>query len=191
MSTQAKRRYSVEEYLALEMSTETRHEFLSGEIFAMGGASFAHSLIKSNIAAELSSKLKAGPCKVTATDLRVKVSATDLYTYPDVTVVHRTPQLEPPGDTLLNPQVIIEVLSDSTEAYDRGKKFSHYQQLASLTDYVLVSQDKVNVEAFARQIDGGWLYRAETRLHASLPIVSLHCELPLAEIYDKVEGLAA
>jgi Uma2 family endonuclease len=151
MSLQPKTRYTLQEYLDLERSTEVRHEYLDGEVFAMGGASWPHAVIVSDIVRRLGNQLEGRGCQVTSNDLRVKVSVTGLYTYPDVTVVRGKPQFEQPGDSLLNPAIVVEVLSDSTEAYDRGKKFEHYRSIDSLTDYVLVAQTEVLVEHYSRQ----------------------------------------
>jgi Uma2 family endonuclease len=191
MSLQPKTRYTLQEYLDLEKSTEVRHEYLDGEVFAMGGASWPHVVIVSNIVRHLGNQLEGRGCQVTSNDLRVKVSGTGLYTYPDVTVVWGKPQFEQPGDSLLNPVVVAEVLSDSTEAYDRGKKFEHYRSIDSLTDYVLVSQTEVLVEHYSRQPDGRWLYTAANKTTDSLSITGVGCVLNLAEVYDNVEGLAA
>jgi len=191
MSLQPKTRYTLQEYLDLEKSTEVRHEYLDGEVFAMGGASWPHVVIVSNIVRHLGNQLEGRGCQVTSNDLRVKVPGTGLYTYPDVTVVCGKPQFEQPGDSLLNPVVVAEVLSDSTEAYDRGKKFEHYRSIDSLTDYVLVSQTEVLVEHYSRQPDGRWLYTAANKTTDSLSITGVGCVLNLAEVYDNVEGLAA
>ena len=191
MSVQPKTRYTLQEYLDLERSAEVRHEYLDGEIFAMVGASWPHVVIVSNLVTRLSPQLRERGCQAVSSDLRVKISAIGLYTYPDIAVVCGKPQLEQPGDTLINPTMIIEVLSDSTEAYDRGKKFEHYRTVGSLTDYVLVSQDKVLVEHFSRQADGRWLYTAANKLTDSISITTLGCALNLAEVYETVEGLAA
>jgi Uma2 family endonuclease len=191
MSVQPKTRYTLQEYLDLERSGEARHEFLDGEVFAMGGASWSHGVIVSNLVRRLGNQLEGRDCQVMSSDLRVKVSIAGLYTYPDITVVCGKPQLEQPGDTLLNPQAIVEVLSDSTEAYDRGKKFEHYRAIESLTDYLLVSQNEVLVEHYSRQPDGRWIYSAANKVADSVPVATLDCVLSLAEVYDNVEGLSA
>lgn len=191
MSVQPKTRYTLQEYLDLERSGQARHEYLDGEVFAMGGASWPHVLIVSNLVSSLKTPLRARGCDVASSDLRVKVAATSLYTYPDIAVVCGRPELERPGDTLINPKMIVEVLSESTEAYDRGKKFEHYRTIGSLTDYMLVSQDKVLVEHYSRQADGRWLYTAANKATDSLSIATLGCALKLAEVYENVEGLAA
>jgi Uma2 family endonuclease len=189
MSVQPKPGYTVEDYLALELSTQQKHEYFQGEVFAMTGASFAHTVVAGNVVGELRLQLKGKPCRVASADLRVRAGDSGLYTYPDVVVVCGPPKLEQPGDTLTNPVVIIEVLSEATEAYDRGRKFELYQSIDSLTDYLLVAQDTPRVEHFRRQPGGEWIYTLENRLEASVTIPSIGCALELAEVYEKVEGL--
>ena len=191
MSVQPKTRYTLQEYFDLERSAQARHEYLDGEVFAMGGATWPHVVIVSNVVGRLGNHLQGRGCQVTSSQLRVKVSATGLYTYPDVTIVRGKPQLEQPDDTLLNPLAIVEVLSESTEAYDRGKKFEHYRAIESLTDYLLVSQNEVLVEHYTRQPDGRWMYSAANKVADSVSIATLGCMLSLAEVYDRVEGLSA
>ena len=155
----------------------------------MGGASEAHNVIVGNVLGELRQQLKGKPCRVYPSDLRVKVSSTGLYTYPDVIVVCGRSELEQPGDTLLNPNVIVEVLSESSEAYDRGKKFEQYRSLASLTDYLLVAQDKPLVEHYARQSEGRWLLVVANRTVDSMEIASIGCTLALSEVCSNVAGV--
>jgi Uma2 family endonuclease len=178
-----------EEYLDLERSARQKHEYHRGEVFAMGDASYAHTVVVGNLAREIGQQIKDKPCRVSPTDLRVRVGESGLYTYPDIVVVCGPPRLEQPGDTLVNPAVIIEVLSEATEAYDRGRKFELYQSIPSLTDYMLVAQGTARIEHFQRQPSGHWLYTAENRLEASIAVPSIGCELSLAEVYDKVDGL--
>jgi Uma2 family endonuclease len=188
MSTQTKRYITPEEYLAIERGSEHRHEYFRGELFAMAGASRAHSLIGVNLTAELRGALKGGPCEAHASDMRVRVLATGLYTYPDASVVCQDAQFDDKHvDTLVNPVVIFEVLSPSTEAYDRGKKFEHYRTLESLREYVLVAQDAPRVEHFARLDDGSWRMTVVNGLEAALELPALACRLPLSEIYARVD----
>jgi len=188
MSSQPQPRYTPQEYLALERKAEHRSEYFAGEIFAMSGASERHNLIALNVAASLHAQFRNRSCKVYASDMRVKVSATGLYTYPDVVALCGEPQFDDEQkDTLLNPTVIIEVLSPSTEAYDRGDKFGHYRKLASLAEYVLISQDKPHVEHYVRQPDNQWLLSEASSLQDSVQLPSINCTLVLAEIYEKVE----
>lgn len=150
-----------EEYLAFERASPEKHEFADGEIFAMSGGTYAHSLLGTNVAGELRNALSDRPCDVHGADMRIEVAATRRFFYPDVSVVCGPPVfLDDKRDTVLNPKVIVEVLSDSSEGYDRGEKFAHYRRIESLRDYVLVSQTEPLVEHFSRQADGTWLYRA-------------------------------
>ena len=180
-----------EEYLALERKAipdadTVRSEYLDGEIIAMFGASFTHNLITGNIFAELHTRLKGSGCVVFANEMRVSVPTAESYFYPDVGVVCEEPRFEDDVfDTLLNPIVIVEVLSPSTEAYDRGDKFAHYRQLQSLQEYVLVSQDKVRIEHYVRHATQ-WILTDFQELEQQLPLTSIQCELRLQEIYERV-----
>lgn len=188
MSSIAARTYlTPEEYLAFERKATTKHEYLPGEIVAMSGASFDHNFITGDIFGELRAQLRGGRCKVAASDMRVKVSKTGSYFYPDVVVFCGEPQAEDStSDTLLNPTLIIEVLSPSTEARDRGEKFWHYQQLASLQEYILVSQDQLRVEHYLRE--GAYWLRTEFReLDDVMALPSIKCELCLRDIYSGVD----
>jgi Uma2 family endonuclease len=180
-----------EEYLVLERKAipdaETvRSEYLDGEIIAMSGASFAHNLITGNIFAELHTRLKGSGYVVFANEMRVSIPSVKSYFYPDVGVVCEEPRFEDDVfDTLLNPIVIVEVLSPSTEAYDRGDKCAHYRQLQSLQEYVLVSQDKVRVDHYVRHA-AQWILTDFQEPDQQLPLTSIQCELPLQEIYERV-----
>ena len=188
MTSQTKRCFTPEEYLAIERHAEQRSEYLAGEIFAMGGASERHNLIVTNIVGELRSQLKGRPCKVYSSDMRVKVNPTGLYTYPDVVVLCGEACFDDTQkDTLLNPTVVIEVLSASTEAYDRGEKFEHYRKLASLVEYLLVAQERHHIEHYLRQSDHQWLLSEADGRQDIVQLPSITCELALAEVYDKVE----
>jgi Uma2 family endonuclease len=188
MNPQRKPCLTPEDYLAIERGAEYKSEYFNGEIFAMAGASRAHNTIVANTVIELGGQLKKRPCKVYVNDMRVKVSPTGLYTYPDVLVVCGKEQFDDAHlDTLLNPTLIIEVLSDSTEAYDRGRKFEHYRHLDSLVEYVLIAQHRPHVESFRRQPDQHWLLTECSGLDGMLRLQSIDCELALAEVYAKVE----
>jgi len=177
---------SAERYLALERASEERHEFAGGEIFAMSGGTWEHSLIGSNINGELRSSLLERPCAVHGADMRIHIPSTGRYTYADVLVVCGTPVFaDEARDTLLNPIVIVEVLSDSTEKYDRGDKFEQYQTIESFQDYVLVSQKKARIEHFRRQPDGTWLLRAAGP-GDRIALESIGGELVVAKAYLKV-----
>src|SRR5262249_28209470 len=170
MSTAPTRRISPEEYLAQERLADFKSEYLRGEVFAMAGASYPHTLIKDNLAQEAGTQLKSGPCRVLTSDMRVRVNATGLYTYPDVVIVCDEPEFEDAVfDTLLNPRALVEVLSDSTEKYDRGAKFGHYRQIPSLQEYVLVAQDRPLVERYVRQADNSWLLTVFEGLSQTFP----------------------
>ncbi len=187
MSAQSPSYYTPEEYLALERAAEYKSEYLDGEIFAMSGASARHNVITLNIARRLGNELEERPCEIYVNDMRVRVATSGLYTYPDVAAVCGPREFaDDQQDTLLNPTVIFEVLSPSTERYDRGQKFAHYWRLQALTDYVLVAQDQIRVEHFQRQGDG-WFVTAFTALNATLQLPSLGTDLPMTAIYKNVE----
>ncbi|MDG4551781.1 MAG: Uma2 family endonuclease [Candidatus Contendobacter sp.] len=187
MSQLAEQFITAADYLALERQAETKSEYLNGRIYAMSGASRNHNRITVNLTSALHSRLKRKPCEPFSGDMRIKVSPTGLYTYPDVVVVCGEPRFEDQQvDTLLNPTVIIEVLSDSTAAYDRGEKFAHYRALPSLSDYLLVAQDQPRIEHYQRQPDGRWLYSATDGLDAQVEISTIGCMLQLAEVYERV-----
>jgi Uma2 family endonuclease len=174
------------EYLAFERASEIKHEYDHGEIFAMEGASEQHNLITVNVAASLHAQLRQRPCWVYSNDMRLKISARN-YTYPDIIVVCGAPQIaDEQGDTLLNPTLIVEVLSPSTEQYDRGRKFQYYRTLASLQEYVLISQEQARIEHYVRQDNGKWLYTHHAGLDAALELPSIGCRLALADVYEKV-----
>lgn len=174
------------EYLALERASELRHEYIDGQIVGMTGGTFEHSVIAGNVAGELREALRDRTCWVCPADMRVKIETSERYTYADVAVVCGTPLFDDgPRDTLLNPTVLFEVLSDSTESYDRGEKFAQYRTIPSLTDYVLLSQKQVLVEHFQRQDDGGWLLRA-LGSGEQLILPSLGCEVGVDGFYRKV-----
>ena len=174
------------DYLSLERSAAFKSEYIDGEIVAMSGGSFAHNLIAANIAGELRAQLRQGSCMVTSSDQRVKTPKGGLYTYPDVTVICCEPVFEDAAqDTVTNPTVIVEVLSPSTEAYDRGEKFARYRLIPSLREYVLVSQDQPRVEWYTRGASG-WLLQDTGGMDGSIDLAALGCTLALAEVYAKV-----
>jgi Uma2 family endonuclease len=177
-----------EEYLAIERRAESRSEFYNGEMFALAGASRRHNRIVTNLVAALGNKLRDRPCNVYSSDMRVRVSNTGLYTYPDVVATCGEEEFaDDQQDTLLDPLVILEVLSDSTEAYDRGKKFEHYQNIGSLLTYVLVTQDAPRIERYVRQEDGrAWTYTESHGADAMFGLEAVGCELRLEDVYAKV-----
>jgi Uma2 family endonuclease len=189
MAVQLQTRFiTPEEYLALERAAENKSEYYQGEIIPMAGASRRHNLIVGNIYASLHGQLRKRDCEVYASDMRVKVRATGLHTYPDVIITCGALEFEDDAiDTLLTPTVIVEVLSKSTKAYDRGDKFEHYRAIDSLTDYIMVAQDKPLIEHFARQPDNFWLFSETRMLDQTVRLASVGCELRLADIYEKVQ----
>lgn len=187
MSRQAKTYITPEEYLAYERRKEDKNEYYDGEIFAMTGASRRHNLISLNIGAELRSQLRGRECETYVSDMRVRIPAANIYTYPDVVVACDEPRFEDAEvDTLLNPILIVEILSKSTARYDRAGKFSDYRSIPSFAEYLLVSQDEHKVEHHARQPDGRWLLTDFRALEDVVQLDSIKCSLPLREIYDKV-----
>ena len=185
--TWQRRTFTVQEYLQLERAASYKSEYFHGEIFAMAGASTAHNTISANIIALLWVQLR-GRCRVLNSDMRIAIDALSSYAYADVSIVCGEPKLlaEPFHDNLTNPQVIFEVLSPSTEAYDRGEKFQQYKGIPSLTDYVPVAQDQVRVEHYRRDEDGAWAREVFATFTASLRIDSIGCSLALGEIYERV-----
>lgn len=177
-----------EAYLAFERTQfDARHEFLDGQIMAMAGTSRQHNRIVANLVASLVTQIRGRPCDVYPSDMRVKILATGLYTYPDVIALCHDPQFEDEEvDTLLNPSVIIEVLSPSTEAYDRGIKFTHYRSIEALQLFILVAQDKPQIEIFRRQESGDWLLSVVEGLEARVSLDVVGCELTLADVYERV-----
>ena len=187
MSRQIKPYVTPEEYLALERKAEYKSEYLHGEIFAMTGASRKHNLVTGNILAELNRQLRGKPGEVYASKMRVKVTATGLYTYPDVVVVCGEPKFEDEYvDTLLNPTLLVEVLSQSTERYDRIAKSSYYRTLDSLAEHLLVAQDEVRLEQYVKQANGQWLLFECSSLDKVVELPSISCSLALGDVYDKV-----
>ncbi len=188
MSSAVEKRFSPADYLALERVADSKHEFFDGETFAMSGGSLYHSQLAGNIIIEFGKALENSRCRILTSDMRIKLP-TGLYTYPDASVLCENPKFEDGRkDVLLNPMVIIEVLSPSTESYDRGRKFEHYRSCPSLRDYVLISQDRIFVEHFTRQADSDqWLLTTWNSLDATVTFPSLSVSLPLRGIYAKIE----
>lgn len=192
MTAQPQPLYSVAEYLAIERNGMHKHEYYRGEIFALAGSSEAHNLILGNIVTSLNVQLKQRACRVYPSDMRLKIPRTGLYTYPDISVVCGPPLFDDGHhDTLLNPIVVIEILSPSTERYDRGKKFQHYRTIPGLCNYLLVAQDEYHIDHFVHQEGENWLLTAYHGRSAMLSLVSIGCTLALADVYDKVDIVAA
>jgi Uma2 family endonuclease len=188
MSAIPKTKLTPQDYLAFERKSEIKHEYFDGEIFAMAGAKRNHNIIVGNLAGLVWQNLKGKDCEFYPNDMRVFVPETGLYTYPDLVVVYGEPQFQDDiFDTLLNPTLLIEVLSESTESYDRGKKFQHYRSIESLQEYILVSQEEARIEKYVKHGDGFWLLSEAVGLESSIEFSSIECEIALSEVYDKVE----
>ena len=194
VSTPSKPYITPEEYLEIERAAEFKSEYFQGEMFPMGGpyamagAKWVHNVLAGNLTASLHQQVRSRPCAVLLSDMRVRVSQSDLYTYPDVVVVCGEPQfLDNRTDTLLNPNLLVEVLSPSTEAYDRGRKFEMYRTIESLSEYLLVSSDRAHAELFTRQADGRWLLSAASGMDESLELQSVGCRIGLRDLYEKVD----
>ena len=186
---QPRHRHSVEDYFRLERDSSVRHEYHEGLILAMAGNSPEHSLIASNLIGELHARLKGKPCRVYESNLRVRAGKTSRYVYPDLSVVYGPLQFDTADvkrETIINPRVIIEILSPTTEAYDRGEKFDHYRQLDSLQEYVLVWQRTPRIDTLTRHADGTWQLACATALDASVSLRCIDVELPLADVYAGV-----
>jgi len=192
MASQPRTFLTPEQYLAIERAAAYKSEYYAGEMFAMSGAREPHNLITVNLITELRRQLRHGACRVYMSDMRVRANASGLYTYPDATALCGTPQfLDDVRDTLLNPNLIAEVLSPSTEAYDRGRKFEHYRTIESLREYLLVSAERVSAELFTRQADSRWLLSAATNREDVLDLQSVGCRVALADLYEDVDLSAA
>jgi Uma2 family endonuclease len=188
MSAIPQTKLTPEEYLTLERNSEERHEYFGGEIFAMSGAKRNHNKITTNLSGLVWQHLKGKNCENYSSDMRVFVPETGLYTYPDLIVVCGEPKFQDEVfDTLLNPVLLIEVLSDSTEGYDRGKKFQHYRSIESLQEYVLVAQDEARIEKYVKSGAGFWVLSDAVGLDAEIKFDSIDCIIALREVYDKVD----
>ena len=178
--------YTVEEYLAFERDSDFKHEYVSGVIVAMAGASRAHNLITGNVAREFGDQLKGKPCETYSNDMRVRTTPTE-YTYPDVVVVCGEPEFEDDEfDTLLNPTVIVELLSKSTARRDRTAKLADYRGMSSLKEYILIAQDKLHIEHYVRRPDNEWSLTDMNQLEGNVTITSINCELRVSDVYDRV-----
>jgi Uma2 family endonuclease len=185
-SAAVKPRVSVAEYLAFERAAETKHEYRDGEIIAMPGVKRPHDLIAMNLIFELMGRLRQSPHEVHGPEMRVCVEPDGLYTYPDISIFRAEPKvLDSYQDTLLDPCVIFEILSPSTEDYDRGEKFRRYRRVASLREYVLVAQDRIRVERYVRGA-GRWKKTVLERGEDVLVLESVGCEVPVGAIYTRV-----
>jgi Uma2 family endonuclease len=186
MDAQPDQSVSLEEYFKIEETSISKHEYYQGTIFAMTGASENHNLISGAVYRNLGNQLDDKPCRPYPGDFRLKIEAVNLYTYPDLSVICGETQLaDGRQDTFLNPTLLIEILSDSTEAYDRGKKTEFYRTIPSLQEYLFISQDKPHVERFRRH-QHGWLLTEYSALDELAPLDSIGCTLSLAAIYKLV-----
>ncbi len=185
-----KDRFTVDEYLAMERVADYKSEYYSGEIFALAGGTVDHNTVTVNCAAELRQSLDARPCYVFASDMRLHVQRSNLFTYPDVMVIcGKIRFFDRRNDTVLNPILVVEVLSESTREYDRGAKFDFYKQIPELQEYILIESEQARVEAYRREADGHWTVETISGLDADLPFVTLDCVVPLRRIYHKVSWL--
>jgi Uma2 family endonuclease len=179
------------EYLARERASEQKHEYLRGAVFAMASASPKHNLVSGNLIGALGERLRARRCAVMPSDQHVYIEATGLGTYPDVTVLCDQAKNHPDfPQSLVNPSILVEVLSPSTEAYDRGAKFDHYAKIASLKEYVLVATDRIAVDHYLREGDGTWRLTTSRGMDASMRLPSVDATIPLAEIYENIDLVA-
>ena len=188
MSTLSKSYLTEEQYLEIERKAEFKSEYFQGEMFAMSGARVPHIRVVRNTMRELSNQLLDRPCEPFSNDMRVCVQPVGLYTYPDIVVVcGELEMLDSEVDTVLNPTVLIEVLSPSTESYDRGKKFELYRSLESLAEYVMISSQQVRVERYSRSPDDTWIFSEKTSLEDTVELKSIDCYLRLTDVYRKVD----
>jgi Uma2 family endonuclease len=180
--------YTSAEYLEFERLSEVKHELIGGEIFEMAGAVKRHNQISSNIIRLLGNQLLERDCNAFSSDMRVKITSAGNYTYPDVVAVCGEEVYEDETeDTLLNPQLIIEVLSKSTEGYDRGAKFEYYQTIESFTEYVLITQEPFRVEQYVRKNKNEWTYLEFRKPEDIVKLISIDCEISLQDIYHKIQ----
>ncbi len=189
MSALPKRYFTPEEYITLEVKADYKSQYVAGEIYAMSGAQPWHVRVMNNLGGMLYNRLRGRPCEYYMADMRVRVKAGELWTYPDLAALCGEPKFDKSHRpySLLNPQVIFEVLSPSTEEFDRGDKFLRYQKLDSLTDYILVSAARMRVEHYVRQEGGSWIFHHHEQPGDVLYLASIGTELPLAEIYERVQ----
>jgi len=187
MAIQSKPYYTAEQYFELERTSDSKHEYYDGEIFALAGGSENHNLLAANMSGILYNQLRKRPCKFYPSDMRVRIVKTGLYTYPDLSVVCGAVLFdENDPDTLLNPQAIIEILSSSTEKYDRGAKFENYRSIPTLKDYILVSQDKPLIEHYSWQRDNTWLLIVHDNPQSRVIIEAIECTLLLEDVYENI-----
>jgi Uma2 family endonuclease len=180
--------FTPDQYLDLERESSVKHEYHAGHLNAMAGASEAHNLITINLGREVSTQLRGRPCRTYGSDMKVKIEEAGSYVYPDLTIVCGERRFDDEEkDALLNPMVVIEVLSPSTELNDRGRKFAYYRQLESITDYLMIAQDKPFIEHYTKQEEGRWVLAVKDNLQQAVNLESVQCRLALSDIYENVE----
>ena len=180
--------YTPEEYLTLERKAEFKSEYFDGGIFVMQGASDPHTIINNNVGGEFYLQLKGSSCVARSNDMKVRSPDKGMFVYPDLTIVCGAAQFhDGTKDVIINPKLIVEILSPSSEAFDRGKKFAKYKLLESFTDYILIAQDEPQIDYFVRQENGGWLQKSASGIDAEVPIAAVGCILRLADVYSNVE----
>lgn len=188
MSTQKIKKLTPEEYLEIERNAEFKNEYYNGEMFALAGASYVHNRITRNISKALGLQLKGKVCEEFQSDLKIKEKISGLFTYPDVVVIRGEPEFyDDEKDVVVNPAVIMEVLSKSTETYDRGFKFELYRRIEALKDYFMVSQDKISIEYYTRNDDDSWTLKEFKKINQNIEIKSIGCILELKDVYYKVD----
>lgn len=187
MQAAATKQVSPQDYLRFERGAKEKHEYFEGQVIAMAGASLAHNRIVSNVIGEIRTHLKNKSCEILPSDIRISVPAFESYMYPDATIVCDKPEMEDDQfDTLKNPTVIFEVLSPSTEDYDRGKKFFFYRQIPSLKEFIVIDSTKYFIEVSSRQADGSWKFEEVNDVNSEMKIATIDCRLPLQELYKNV-----
>lgn len=188
MSTQKIKKLTPEEYLDIERNAEFKSEYYNGEMFALAGASYVHNKISSNIHVSLANQLKGKECQVFQSDLKTKEQVSGLFTYPDIVLICGEPEFyDEEKDVVVNPTVIMEILSKSTETYDRGFKFELYRRIKSLKDYLMVSQDKISIEYYSRNTDNSWTLKEFSNINQSIELKSIDCILDLKDVYLKID----
>ena len=188
MSLQPQYGYTLEEYFALEQASEIRYEYWHGDVFAMSGASLTHVQIQINLITLLRSQLRGRPCRLFSSDMRLKVPSLPPYRYPDLSALCGEPVFELIGglEVLINPMLIVEILSPTTEAFDRGDKFTHYKSIPSFREYLLIAQHRPHVGQYIKQSEAVWSYQEFNDLSAALSVSALDCRLVLEELFQDV-----
>lgn len=188
MAAQPQRYISPQEYLTLEDRAEVRNEYYYGEVIAMAGASWNHARIMSNLVKEFTAQMAGGPCEIVFNDVRVQAESESVYYYPDIVGLCQEPRFSSLNNqVLVNPELIIEVISPGTEKIDRGRKFRSYRETPSIKEYVMISQDFPQVEQYTRKDGEGWLLRTHVNMADEVQFTCGNCRIPLSRIYDRVD----